>query len=193
MKNLNIEKANKPNLLSDRAVNMKFFYSICAVVFLLSCSLSTKAQAPPTGSGTYDVPYEIEWNDDGEGGLRYENSFYNDQSNLSNNWGASNSGNDCWIKITVTTTATLTVFSGTTTGSGPFDNAIHLVDSSRSYDLTYGDDNPSSGAYPLSGNISYTVSPGVYYIVLDGTDKPDVYPNPNHVRNGGVNIVFTIN
>ncbi|MFD2146024.1 hypothetical protein [Mucilaginibacter antarcticus] len=191
MKNLNIEKATMPNAV--KTVNMKFLYSLCAALFLLTSSLSTKAQT--TGSGTYDDPYEFVWDvSDYDGSLYYYNSFYNDQSGMSNNWGASNSGNDCWIKLTITTTSTLTVFSGTTSGYDPYDNAIHLVNSTRSYDLEYNDDNPAAygSSYPLSGAISYTVSPGVYYIVLDGTDKPDVYPNPNHVRNGGVSMAFEI-
>jgi hypothetical protein len=191
MKNLNLEKAIMP---TAKSANMKFLYSLVAVLFFITNSLATKAQDTRTGSGTYNDPYEFEWKV-GSSDLYYENSFYNNQSNLSNNWGASNSGNDCWIKITVTTAATLTVFSGTTSGYDPFDNAIHLVDSTRSYDLTYNDDNPASygQAYPLSGAISYTVSPGVYYVVLDGTDKADVYPQPNHVRNGGVAMSFTLN
>jgi hypothetical protein len=125
----------------------------------------------------------------------YENSFYNDAYGLTNNLGASNSGNDRWIKLTIPTgvTGTLEVRTGTVSNSTGYDSALHLVDSGGTYELTYNDDDTSVGTPGWVGaTIYYTVSPGVYYLVLDGTDKPYVYPNPSPVRNGGVNITMSI-
>ncbi|MES2486825.1 MAG: hypothetical protein V4581_12880 [Bacteroidota bacterium] len=114
----------------------------------------------------------------------YMNGFYNSDYGLTNNWGDTYSGNDRWIKITVTHSGYLGVYCGSISGYDIFDSIVHLVDSTGSYDLTYGDD--GGGSYGVGGIISYYVDPGVYYVVLDGTDKD------GHVKNGGVGIDFTL-
>jgi hypothetical protein len=169
MKNLNrtIEKATMPKLSPVTSVNRKFLYSLCAALFLLTCSLSTKAQ-----DGTYAHPDTLTF---GYDYTQYQNhkqtSACTSCSPLINDYGdATHSGTDRWIKITLIDDGYLTIHGGTS----DFDSVFYLLGSDESSLLTSGDDGDGSGynGYNyLQPVMQYYASAGTYYLVVDGTDK----------------------
>jgi hypothetical protein len=152
-------------------------------------SLLVTSSGDNTGHDAVNYDPSVVFTDNGGGHYYYQNSFYNDSYALENNWGALNSGNDRWIKITVPPGVYGTLYAdcGTIASSNYFDSVLHLVDSSGSYDLTYNDDLDTTTQGWVGASINYTVGPGVYYLVLDGTAKY------GHDKNGGVGITILIN
>lgn len=209
MKNLTIKKAIWPKLLSVKSVNTKFLYSVGAVLLSLSILLSIKGQPSNTktsahglgtpklvkskllstqtssyGADITNPDLSVVFENVGPGHDWYMNGFYNNDYGLTNNWGDSNSGNDRWIKLTITKSGILKIYCGTISGYDIYDSVIHLVDSTGTYELSSSDD--GGGSYGLGGIIEYNIEPGIYYAVLDGTDKD------GHVKNGGVGIDFDL-
>jgi hypothetical protein len=172
MKNLNrtTEKAIMPKLSPFTTVNRKFLYSLCAVLFLLTCSLSTKAQdyiGTKTDPDTLTFGYDY---------TKYQNhkqtSACTSCSPLINDYGdAIHSGTDKWIKITLKNDGYLTIHGGTS----DFDSVFYLLGSDESSLLTSGDDGDGSGDNNghnfLQPVMQYYASAGTYYLVVDGTDK----------------------
>ncbi|MES2377542.1 MAG: hypothetical protein V4553_13240 [Bacteroidota bacterium] len=169
MKNLNrtIQKAIMPKPIPATSVNRKFIYSLCAALFLLTCSLSTKAQ-----DGTQSDPDTLTF---GHNYTTYQNhkntSACTSCSPVINDYGdAIHSGPNRWIKITLIDDGYLTILGGTS----DFDSVFYLFDCSKSL-ITSGDDGEGSGDnnshYFLQPSIQYYASAGTYYLVVDATDK----------------------
>ncbi|MDB5001906.1 MAG: hypothetical protein JWQ34_131 [Mucilaginibacter sp.] len=185
MKNLNrtIKKATMPKLSPVTSVNRKFLYSLCAALFLLTCSLSTKAQ-----DGTQADPDTVTL------GFEHKDlTACTSCSPLINNYGdATHSGTDRWIKITLIDDGYLTINGGTS----DFDSVFYLLGSDESTLLTSGDDGAGSGDnndhIHLQPLMQYYASAGTYYLVVDGTDKYIGYPSSWTSTSGTVGIYLAL-
>ncbi|MES2807085.1 MAG: hypothetical protein V4619_00570 [Bacteroidota bacterium] len=193
MGNLNrtIKEAAMPTLSAVTAVNRKFLYSLCAVLFLLMCSLSTKAQYGSGPSDLYSLPYDLGF------GTGQSTFFSNPQctscSPFTNSYGNPyHSGNDKWIKIEVKNDGYLSIIGGTAN----YDSAFHLLDSAQNL-ITYADDGTGSGDNIGHGSlqpwISYLyVTAGTYILVVDGSDKYLGGGSSWTSASGSVNITFRL-
>jgi hypothetical protein len=193
MKKLNrtIEKTTVPNLRLVTSVNSKFLYSLCAALFLLTCSLSTKAQ---NGTGTSDLatlPYTLGF------GTGQSRSFSSSQCTscypLTNNHGDPyHSGKDKWIRVDVGSNGYLSILGGT----ADFDSVFSLYDLSGNL-IAYDDDGTGSGDNighnALQPWISYQyVTAGTYYLIIDGTDKYIGGASTWTSASGSVNVYFRL-
>jgi hypothetical protein len=186
MKNLNrtIKMAAMPKLSPFTSVNRTFLYSLCAAFLLLTGLLSMKAiDGDNNGDGqgnAYTIP-------DMTLGVNeyYWESNYNSYSPLTNTYGDPiHSGSDKWLKVTIYSYCYLQISTGSQ-DNNDFDPVLHLLDENAD-ELSTNDDS-GLGPYAASAQIGYYVSPGVYYIILDGTDKN------GHEKNGGTGLGITIN
>jgi|GEM_PF-5634282 hypothetical protein len=172
--NSTIEKATMSKLSPVTSVNRKFLYSLCAALFLLTCSLSTKAQRYYIGTqadpDTLTFGYDY---------TQYQNhkqtSACTSCSPLTDAYepnpaNPGHSGTDKWIEITLKDDGYLTIHGGTS----DFDSVFYLFDSSMN-PITSGDDGDGSGDNNghnfLQPVIQYYASAGTYYLIVDGTDK----------------------
>ncbi|MGF7082052.1 hypothetical protein [Mucilaginibacter sp. UYCu711] len=165
MKNLNrtIQRATIPKL------NRKFLYSLCAALFLLSCSLSTKAQ-----DGTISNPDTVVL---GLNHISNQNEKYTSActscSPVTNDYGdATHSGPNRYIKITIVNDGYLSIYGGTS----DFDSVFYLFAADQTTLLAFGDDGYGSpgfgyGPDPLQAGIDTFLGSGTYYLIVDGTDK----------------------
>ena len=174
MKNLNrtIEKVTMPKLSLVTSVNRQFLYSLCAALFLLTCSLSTKAQSGLDSTHTYVLPT---FGFSGSNITFLEDSQCTSCSPFTNNYGSSlHSGSDKWIQINVADDGYLTIQGGTAN----FDSVFYLFDSNWNL-ITSADDGYGSGGTGTGGvlyqymqpQIQYYATAGTYYLIVDGTDK----------------------
>lgn len=188
MKNLirTIKKAAMPKLNPFTSVNRTFLYSLCATFLLLTGLLSMKAlPGDNNGDGpanAYEIPdMELGVNEN------YWESNYNSYSPLTNTYGDPiHSGNDKWLKVHISSYCYLNITTGSQ-DSNDFDPVLHLVADDGYTELAFNDDTVGAGPYAQSAYIGYYVSPGDYYIILDGTDKN------GHVANGGTGLAININ
>lgn len=189
MRNLNrsTEKAARPKLNAVTSVSSKVLYSLCAVLFLLICSLSTKASRyhryhmyhygygfyygsiSGTGASRTD-PFILDPLGFGSGDVdniaSYAQTGSSPHSNLEGGFG---SGNDHYIQITLDDDGYLSIFGGTS----DFDSVFYLYDSSWTL-ITSGDDGYGSGDsthLALQPGIQEYLNAGTYYLRVDGTDK----------------------
>ncbi|MES2809269.1 MAG: PPC domain-containing protein [Bacteroidota bacterium] len=181
MKNLNNQKATMPNFV--KSVSSKFLYSLCAALFLLTCSLSTKAQTGTSSSDLYVMPYTL-----GFGSGQYtscQNAVHTSVSPFVNNYGNPyTSGNDKWIQINVASNGTLEISGGTSN----YDSVIYLFDSSWNL-LASSDDGYGSGwPIKLQGDIIRNVYAGTYYLIVDGSTKS----GSSWPASGSVNIQYSL-
>ncbi|WP_214073253.1 pre-peptidase C-terminal domain-containing protein [Mucilaginibacter sp. dw_454] len=208
MKNLNTttKKATMPKLSLITFVNRTFLYSLCAALFLLTCSLSTRAKsvnlrvfkANPYTLTSLGLGAIADFEKSHRALLNGTNSGYDftnakDEPNILgftlpnvtsinssaqtgsspfiNNFGDPfHSGPDEWFHIVVADGGYLDLTGGT----ADFDSFFYLLASDGTTVLTTGDDGAGSGIAGHSycqPNISYYVSAGDYYLVVDGTDK----------------------
>ncbi len=182
MKNLNIEKAT--TLKTVKSVISKFIYSLCAALFLLMCSLSTNAQTGRRPTPTDAIPL-----DPLELGVveSHYSTYYNAAPGLIDSLGGN--GNDLWMRIYIGSTCYFRVYGGSTDNN--LDGILYLYDSSGNL-LTYNDDDPNNPSTSwVSPHIEYLVSPGYYYVMLDGTDYKPGKTGPFN-KNGGVQLSFYV-
>lgn len=187
MKNLirTIQNALMPKQNPFTSVNRTFLYSLCAAFLLLTGLLSMKAlPGDENGDGpanAYTIPdMELGVNEN------YWESNYNSYSPLTNTYGDPiHSGSDKWLKVTINSYCYLNISTGSQS-SNDFDPVLHLVADDGYTELAFNDDS-GLGPYTASAYIGYYVSPGTYYIILDGTDKN------GHEKNGGTGLGITIN
>jgi hypothetical protein len=189
MKNLNstIQKVAMPKPSPVTLVSRKLIYSLCAVLLLLTCSLSTKAQCG-SGTGQTDtrcLPDTLGFT--GTYKTYFEESACTSCSPLTNTYGdAIHSGSDKYIKLVVADYGYVTIYGGTS----DFDSVFELFDSSWSSMTSADDGHGSSGSVvwwlPLQPQIQFYASPGTYYLIVDGTDKY------GEAKSGTVNISYSI-
>jgi hypothetical protein len=173
---------NKPKIKNMRKLNKTTLYSFCAALFLLTCSLSTKAQDGHNMANAYLITTTF-----GTGLTNWDQtSCYTTGYGLTNSYTGSDNGpgNDKWHKFHVSNYGYIRVVGGTADQN--FDSILHLLDNTG-YELAYSDDGAGSGQ--LQGLIDYFVGPGDYYYVVDGTDKS------GHIKNGAVSItvIWSVN
>jgi hypothetical protein len=178
MKNLNIEKANWPNVFSVKSVNSKFLYSLCAVLFLLTCSLSSKAQYGSSASDLYVMPYTL-----GFGTGQYTSCYtpvHTTDYPLVNNYGSLyTSGKDKWIQINLASVGTLSITGGT----ADYDSVFYLFDASWNL-IASGDDGTGSGG--KQPTITRNLYNGTYYLIVDGSTKS----GSSWPASGGVSVQY---
>jgi hypothetical protein len=181
MRNLNrtIEKATMPKQGLVTSVNSKFIYRFCAALFLLTCSLSANAQLG-TGTGTPSNPYVL--TDTLKVGYNRQEGQHTLAYPLTNTYGHYSSGADKWIKIIVGQSGYLKLIGGT----ADYDSIFHLLDASQNLLITADDGTGSGSLQPL---INYPVSPGTYYLIVDGSSKS----GSSWPASGGVNVYFQLN
>jgi hypothetical protein len=172
MKNLNrtIEKAAMPNPVIS--VNRKFLYSLCAALFLLTCSLSTKAQVSNGyGSGTKTDPWVMNTLSFSDTTAIYDSACTACSPLINDDGDANHSGPDKWIKIRLADNAYLSIGGGTS----EFDSVFRLYDENlnliTSADDGYGSTGMVVWQLMLQPQIQYYADAGTYYLVVDGTDK----------------------
>ncbi|MES2486826.1 MAG: DVUA0089 family protein [Bacteroidota bacterium] len=195
MKNLHktIEKAAMPKWSHGTSVNSKFLYSFCAVLFLLTCSLSTKAQYGSGMSDLYVMPYTL-----GFGAGQSTNvlegactSCYPLYHSYGNPY---TSGKDKWIQINIASSGYLSVMGGTST----FDSVFYLFDGSWNLiasddDGTGSGDNVGHSALQPSITSQY-VTAGTYYLIVDGSTKYTSSPGTTWTSaSGTVGVYYILN
>ena len=183
MKSLNIKKATTPNLFSARSVNSRFLYSLCAALFLLTCSLTTKAQTGMGPTDLYVMPYTL-----GFGPGQYtscQNAVHTTDYPLTNSYGNPyTSGNDKWIQINLASTGTLSITGGT----ADYDSVFYLFDASWNL-IASGDDGTGSGSpHGLQPTITKNLYNGTYYLIVDGSTKS----GSSWPASGGVNVQYNL-
>jgi hypothetical protein len=182
MENLNrtIEKAAMPKL-SPVTVNRKFLYSLCAALFLLTCSLTSNAKSfyrslPGYGYGFYYGAFT------GGSGTSFSDAYdLNDNSDVNHYLGFSSPGEtdfqnavciNCsplsgvkFLKLTVANDGYVTIMGGTAS----FDSVFELYDSSQNL-ITSGDDGyGSNSAQPI---IQEYLNSDYYYLKVYGKSTP---------------------
>lgn len=213
MKNLNgtIKNAAMPNLGPVKSLKRRFFYSLSAVLFLLTYSLSSKANSSTSyrhsyhygygfyygtlsgdNSGkdqynTYLLPFTLGF---GSGDVTFNQDFESTggsgSGSLTNNYGDPyTSGIDKYLELTVNNDGYVTIQGD----QSEFDSVFYLFDSSWNL-ITSGDDGvgsgDSNGHLALQPSIVEYLSAGTYYIIVDGTNK---YGDPT---SGDILINFSI-
>jgi hypothetical protein len=212
MKNLNktLEKATMPKLSPLTSVNRNFLYSLCAALFLLTCSLTTHAnntKAWYRSLSGYGYGFFYGAFDGNNSGSSFGNA-YDIAANTDFNYTLGFSGTSVtnfritpctscsplsgekYLKLTVVDDGYVSISGGTTTYD--FDSVFDLYDSGQSLIAT-ADDGTGAGVgngltyhaavQPL---IQEYLSAGTYYLKVYGTTK---YGAPS---TGTVNIDFTI-
>ena len=156
-------------------LNKKWLYSLCAVVVLVTSSLTSNAQTNASSA--------VDFGSFAPSGRNYDYlPVYTTDPACVNNYGMD--GNDYWMKITITSSCRLTVSHGSTSGSDVYDSVLHLLDSSQNHLTTDDDRDPPTD---VRANIdNYYVTPGDYYIILDGTSSK------GHQKNGGISLYVNI-
>lgn len=156
-------------------LNKKWLYSLCAVVVLVTSSLTSNAQTNASSA--------VDFGSFAPSGRNYDYlPVYTTDPACVNNYGMD--GNDYWMKITITSSCRLTVSHGSTSGTGIFDSVLHLLDQYGNLIASNDDSNPP---LDLRAKVERNVYPGVYYVVLDGTSSK------GHARNGGVSLYYWVN
>ena len=196
MKNLNriIEKATLPKLSPVTSVNRKFLYSLFATLFLLTGSLSTKAQGNGTGpTDLYVLPDTLGFT--GTHLTQFESSACTSCSPLVNNYGDPyNGASDKWIEINVADAGYLFIHGGTS----DFDSVFYLYDSNWNL-INVGDDDTGSGdnvghsyLQPFFQYI-YADANSKYYLIVDGSTKYNSAPGTSWTTpKGTVGVTYWI-
>jgi hypothetical protein len=181
MKNFKTQTATTPKRSAVKLLSGKFLYSLCAVLFLMASSLTTKAQTGTSSSDLYVMPYTL-----GFGTGQYtscQNAVHTDISPFVNN-NLSSPGNDKWIKINVASSGTLSIVGGTAN----YDSVFYLYDKYWNL-IASGDDGTGSGSpYGLQPTITKNVYADTYYLVVDGASKS----GSSWPASGGVNVQYAL-
>lgn len=200
MKNLNrtIQKATMPKPSPGTSVIRKFLYSLCAALFLLTCSLTSNANnaksfyrsLPGYGYGFYGAVT-------GGSGTSFSDAYDLADNNDENHYLGFNSPGDTYfenavcincsplsgvkfLKLYVANDGYVTITGGTAS----FDSVFELYDSSTSPTLiASGDDGygSSNGGGPgLQPRIQEYLNSGYYYLKVYGKGTPwDSYSEVN--------------
>jgi hypothetical protein len=178
MKNLNMQTAATPKRSTSKSVSSKLLYRLCAALFLLTCSLSSKAQYGSGSSDLYVMPYTL-----GFGTGQYTscyNPVHTTDYPLVNNYGSSyTSGKDKWIQINLASVGTLSITGGT----ADYDSVFYLFDASWNL-IASGDDGTGSGG--LQPTITRNLYNGTYYLIVDGSTKS----GSSWPASGGVSVQY---